>query len=213
MLKKEILLLDNTERKYVNKKQLQTLEDGTELEIVFGEDRCNELLTSFLTDRAKFNNYTTIIIHKNIYKEEQRKQVFKELAELNITLVIFSGGNESYSLKQTEIELPAKKIYAHLKIFIKAGKHRNLLMLIYGEKWKLNILLNVLEKINIVISEKINIDFNTLKIKVPLIELKNIMPKEEYTIFINRTDYESEISRDQIIHIQQNINNKIEELL
>ncbi len=72
-------------------------------------------------------------------------------------LILFSGGIDANYYDKSEyetIEINSKVFYSnHLKLFLESIRdgEQNLLILIYGDRWKLNILLNVLEKINLFI--------------------------------------------------------------
>ncbi len=212
---KNILLLEDTDtREELDTTKLKVFENTTALEVILGSVKCNSFLDEFMLNIDAFEKYDTIIIHASIYKSEQREKLFDKLKELNKKeIVVFSGNSGSSFIKNTLV-VSAKSLYQNLEVYLNEDK-KDILMLQYGQKWKLNILLNILEKINIFIEENTDeeCDFDEFEDDIDLLELKILMSDESYLKFIENNQFEYEINREQIIHIKENINNKIQELL
>ena len=104
-----------------------------------------------------FTPYQVIISHKsafgddNILLLDKLKQYCKSSQKI---LVLFSGGLSSSYYDDNEfihIELNSKLFYSqNLELFLQSAEQsqEHIMMLSYGKYWKVNILLNVLEKIN-----------------------------------------------------------------
>ena len=109
-----------------------------------------------------FDDYSMVIVHKSAFNGDTQKIIYNienECKGRAIPLVLFSGGitanyyEEEKNFKK--LELNSKDFYSqNLKMFLENYKKNGkteLLMLSYGEKWKLDIVLNCMEKINIFI--------------------------------------------------------------
>ena len=111
-----------------------------------------------IQDNFNLEPYDIIISHKSAFGEQNVK-VLKKLEdhckEFKKTLILFSGGivGNFYNRQEYEIlELNSKLFYSNnLTLFLEAFKHNdeNILMLSYGEQWSINIVMNVLERINL----------------------------------------------------------------
>lgn len=102
-------------------------------------------------------NYAVIIVHRSAFGESQINILdkLKEYCEKTKTkLVFFSGGISSTFYLNNTFEfllVNSKILYSeNLKLFLDDCRKDeiNILEIGYGTKWKLNILLNTLEKIN-----------------------------------------------------------------
>lgn len=216
-MNKEILLLENKiDRENINQDKLKKLAESSVLEIVFGDNNCNDLLNKFMDDSEQFNQYSTIIIHASIYTIEKREKLFDRLkVQKEKNIVIFSGEGSTISLNTNSFILPAKVLYSHnLEIFVREP-NRNILMLGYGKNWKINILLNILEKLNLFIDKNIleKYNFDNFEDEIKLLDLKNIMDDDSYDDFINQDPYKDDINKNKIQQIQQKIYKYIEESL
>jgi len=214
---KEILLLeDKVNRDSLKIDALRKLETTTSLslEVILGADKCNDVLDRFMNDASIFSQYTTIIIHASIYRSETREILFNKLKESKDKNIVIFSGDSTFSLIDNKLTLSAESLYSgNLEIFLHE-KNKNLLVLGFGKKWKLNILLNILEKLNFFIEQngEESFDFDDFEDRIELLELKYMMIDENYDNFISRTTYEDEIKRDQISLIQQRIGSHIKEL-
>lgn len=120
----------------------------------------HKLLADLENDTFDLSKYSVIVSHKSAFADHN-VEILGKLANYCQTskkpLVLFSGGIDANYYEKSEyetIEMNSKIFYSdHLKLFLENTRQneRNLLVLIYGNKWKLNTLLNVLEKINLFI--------------------------------------------------------------
>lgn len=122
----------------------------------------NEVYDSFQNGDFDFDDYAMVIVHKSAFNGDTQEVLYgieNECKNRAIPLVLFSGGitanyyEEEKSFKK--LELNSKDLYSqNLKMFLenyrKSG-NIGLLMLSYGQRWKLDIVLNCMEKINIFI--------------------------------------------------------------
>ena len=154
---KKILLIDDRTRR----QDSFTKDTGIDLALYgdiidnFTAESYEELLERFRSgDFDMLNDYETIITHRSAYSEIN-SQVLDKLKDIckkpNKKLVFFSGGISSIFYQKEPFEfllVNSKVLYSeNLKLFLESSEP-NVLMIGYGKKWKLNILLNILEKIN-----------------------------------------------------------------
>lgn len=119
-------------------------------------EKANTLLREIISDTFDLDEYDIIILHKSVQtKDDTNTTIIDRLTEFckekNKTLILFSGGIAANYYKENYLELNSQTFYSqNLKVFLEATMHdnENILMLCYGLKWKLNILLNTLEKVN-----------------------------------------------------------------
>jgi len=213
-----ILLLENNIIR-ANKSDIN-FENYTEvMKSVFSDTKCNSLLDNFLEDNYIFDEYKTIIIHESIYREEQRKELFKALESYakNKNLVKFSGNNTHASLSDRTLQLSAENLYQNLETFLEESKKNepNILILAYGKYWDLNKLLNILQALNLFIEdydEDEEIDFDEFEDDFDLLELKKILSDDDYKkLFKNLDDFEDEIDLEQIKVLAHNFEILIQE--
>ncbi len=110
-------------------------------------------------DTFDFDEYSIIISHQSAFGDENTSLISKlekYCHDTNKTLVLFSGGiDPNYYLKDDDFELlevNSKIFYSqNLKIFLEDFRSGNFqpLILSYGNRWRLNILLYVLESLNV----------------------------------------------------------------
>ncbi|MBD3842860.1 MAG: response regulator, partial [Campylobacterales bacterium] len=126
----------------------------------FIHHKADDILEQISHDSFSFESYDIIICHKSV---ENNTVVLSTLQNYckkhHKTLVLFSGGisvnyydNSEYQL----LELNSKTFYSqNLKLFLEAVKTGNedIMMLCYGENWKLNIVSNILEKTNYLLGQ------------------------------------------------------------
>ena len=122
----------------------------------------DEVYESFKMGEFNLDDYVIVIAHKSAFNGDTQKVLYgieNECKNRAIPLVLFSGGitanyyEEEKNFKK--LELNSKDFYSqNLKMFLENyQKNGNieLLMLSYGKRWKLDIILNCMEKINIFI--------------------------------------------------------------
>lgn len=121
-----------------------------------------EFLEKFKKNTFNLERYSVIISHKSAFNDDNILMLNKlenYCKTNNKPLVLFSGGIDAnyYDNSEYEIaEINSRVFYSeNLKLFIDATKERkeNLLILMYGKKWKLNLMINVLEKVNLFIED------------------------------------------------------------
>jgi len=127
-------------------------------------------------DDVDLGEYLMIITHRSAYGDNDQNILDflkKHCEETNTKLVFFSGGISSTFYSKSKFEfllLNSQAFYSdNLQLFLNdavKNEEPNLLLLGYGENWKINIILNTLEKINLFISDnegKEIIKFNNFK--------------------------------------------------
>ena len=146
-----------------------------------------KIFNDLKNDTYNFDKYAIIILHKSAFDTYNTSIIAKlerYCHESSKVLVLFSGGiDANYYLKDENfelIELNSKTFYSHnLQIFLEDFKNNNLhpLILCYGDKWKLNILLNILETLNLYIdtTNKDKILYKTFMRDNPDIPLLNTL--------------------------------------
>ena len=214
-------------------KKILLIEDRVERQKKFTEDtgidvkNYSDILDNQTTlDKDTLENYSTIITHRSAYGnvDEDILGYLKEYCSNTKTkLVFFSGGISStyYSnIKYEFLLLNSKSFYSkNLKLFLDdftTTNKANLLLLAYGINWKINVMLNVLSKINLFISnERIIledndeglVDFDEFKDETNIDSISDIIKIRYPEIVngaINLTDLES-ISNDVKQYIQQEV--------
>lgn len=165
-MKKIMLIDDRTERqtKFYEETCINFDKDSDVLDN-FTADSYEKLLEEFRNnDFRRLDEYEVIITHRSAFGDLNGQVIstFKELCKQKNkpkSLVFFSGGISSVSIKNSPFEhllLNSKKFYSNnLKLFLELSKNNkpNLLVLAFGENWKINLLLNSLEKINVYIGK------------------------------------------------------------
>ncbi|MDF1875678.1 hypothetical protein JHD48_08020 [Sulfurimonas sp. SAG-AH-194-I05] len=122
-----------------------------------------DFLQDILRDEFDLDKYSIIITHKSAFEEKNIEVLskLKKYCEVHQKpLVFFSGGiSVNYYLNDAyeSLELNSKTFYSsNLTYFLKEFKanNKNILMLCYGKKWRLNVAANILEKTNNFIEKK-----------------------------------------------------------
>ncbi len=212
-----ILLLENKE---VRQKNIAIDFDDQIIHNILGDDKCNEILSSFLDDESVLESYDTIIIHESIYLENERDNLLKKLetfcSQSEKKLIKFSGHNTQAHLKNNLLEISAKSLYANLMIFLEEyiNDDANILMLAYGKNWQLNLLLNVLEKLNLFIENSIegdSFDFDEFEDDFDLLKIKRVLGNKEYEKLLIGIDIDYEISITEIKLLTDNLKKIIQE--
>ena len=155
-MKKILLIEDRAKRQ-----QLFMNDTGIDLSIysdILNNEIDKDYYKQILDDKIDLSQYDIIISHKSVGDKNSGKVIDKlkkhcKLAKTSLTL--FSGGISANYYNDDndfiEMEINSKTFYStNLELFLKAVKENkeNILMLPYGQKWKLNIILNILEKLN-----------------------------------------------------------------
>jgi len=160
-MKKILLLEDRTYRQVraCNNASLELSKYEDELENATNQ-RYEAHFQSLENDSFKVDAYKAIIAHKSGFGDDNQAMLHK-LEQLckksGIPLIYFSGGISLVTFMHTEelekLEINSKVLYSNnLKLFLEHFQQQGeieLMILGYGKSWKLNILLNTLEKINL----------------------------------------------------------------
>ncbi len=124
------------------------------------DQRYLEIYEQLKKDLLIYDNYSIIIAHKSAF-DENNEAIIAKLKKESRILILFSGGiDANYYVKNDTnevLELNSKIFYSNnLKKFLEDFKNKkipNILSLCYGDKWKLNIALNIVEEINYLLNE------------------------------------------------------------
>ena len=155
-----LLIEDRTSRqkRFFNETKIDIESYGDILDNAIDEGY-QKILDELQNDTFDFDVYSIIISHKSAFGDNNTSLVSKlekYCHDTQKTLVLFSGGiDANYYLKDEDFELlevNSKIFYSqNLKIFLEDFRSRNFqpLILSYGNRWRLNILLNVLERLNV----------------------------------------------------------------
>jgi len=161
-MKKVLIIEDRTQR------QEQFLSHtGIKLnEYNFVENKTGISYTKFkeniLADISILNKYEVIISHRSAFEQDNVRildLIKQHCKNENKYLILFSGGiTTSYYGKEPyeQLSLNSKDFYSqNLKLFLDEvdSNNINLLLLAFGKKWKLNAVLNTLEKLNSLTSD------------------------------------------------------------
>lgn len=175
-MKKIILIEDRHKRQELFTKELNfEFEQYTDILDNIILDNFFTLANEIIHDSFNLSKYEIIICHESVQLEENKesnsiiKSKLEEYCKNNHkTLVFFSGGISTNFYDNSEFELlklNSKTFYSkNLPLFLDAirNDNENILMLCYGEHWKENVVANVLEKTNVLLS-KINDDVIYIK--------------------------------------------------
>ena len=213
-MKKKVLIIENRTQR---QKQFLSLTDINLNDYPFIHNKIGKLYDEFkenlLKDTSILNEYEVIISHRSAFEKDNKKvfDLIRNYCERSKKyFILFSGGlSTSYYSKEPyeQLSLNSKDFYSlNLKLFldeINTNDNINLLLLAFGEKWELNIVLNSLEKINSLSSDEIEEfdDFNEFY-GINLKTLKGI-------IYFDEFNKEEEVSIEIVKQIKQKILNYI----
>lgn len=213
-MKKVLLIEDRPQRQkdFLKLSNIDLFKYSDILDNKINEDY-EEFLAKIRANNFDLNVYDVIIAHQSIFVNED-KQILGKIQsyckENSKALVLFSGGNEtSYNIEDYEIlYLSSEAFYSkNLILFLEdfEADNVNIRILTFGKQWKLNIILNILENVNIFIEENIDndIDYDDFANKT---KINLIFDLEENFYQMHREDnwiYLSEILkfRDSIINV------------
>ena len=138
------------------------------------DEKYDEIFDKLKNDSFDFENYSIIISHKSAFDKDNSVIIEKLKSYCNThkkPLVFFSGGIDENYYNKSEYELVlinSKTFYSqNIALFLEAYKdeNENILILPYGKKWKLNIALNLLEKLSFFLQKNEkneNVHYNSL---------------------------------------------------
>jgi len=177
------------------------------------DGRYLDLFKKLKSDIFDFDDYSVIISHKSAF-ENENAEILSKLETYcqnnNKVLVLFSGGIDTNYYFQSDayehIELNSKTLYSeNMKLFLEDCQNGNLnpLILCYGSKWKLNILLNVLEKLTkfILSMNKERVLYNVFLRDNPDISKLDSLNLNIYSPIIESR----KITKDEILKLKESI--------
>ncbi len=123
------------------------------------DNKYEEFIKDIQNNSFDLSIYDVIIAHQSIFINDFKLILGKlknYCKDNHKKLVLFSGGNETSYINDEyeELGLSSEDFYnQNLKLFLENFKQNkiNIRILSFGNKWKLNIILNVLEKISLFI--------------------------------------------------------------
>jgi len=215
-MKKIMLIDDRTERQILFSKDTGIdLKTYSNIFDNFTAESYEELFKEFKDDKfGRLDNYEVIITHRSAY-EEINSKVIDKLKEIckqqKKSLVFFSGGISATSLAYNpdSLLINSKSFYSHnLKLFFEnsVDNRPNIKILAFGEHWKVNLLLNILENINKFIGDNKDeekIDYDDFKDKTEIDSIINILKFQE-----PKTTYDF-IEMKDLKNLVADLNNKI----
>ena len=146
-----------------------------------------EFSHQILQNDSILNRYDIIISHKSAFEDNNIVvlTILENHCKIhNKPLIYFSGGIAANSHNHDEYErliLNSKTFYSqNLKIFLDnvRKEQQNIMMLCYGDRWKLNIVLNTLEKLNSFIEDNLEKDMLRTD-RVPITNLVKVTDSME----------------------------------
>jgi len=170
-------------------------------------------------DIFNFDEYDIIIVHKSAFENEVRTVISKLehfCKETKKSLVLFGGDASSYynNNEYEHLQINSKFFYSeNLKLFLDdyIEGNKNLLILSFGKKWQLNIVLNVVEKINFFLEKNNDEDivYQEFRNETDINQLDNI----EYSFYKVDVDEDNWVYREEIIKLKNSIDTYIEEYI
>lgn len=113
------------------------------------------------SDTSKLDQYECIATHRSALSNQVRDTLKEYCRKNKKQLIFFSGGITSSILKDVEfpfLHINSKEFYSeNLKLFIEACEEQNtlnLLLLQFGKKWKLSLLLNLRNNIAVSLNKQ-----------------------------------------------------------
>ena len=168
------------------------------------DEKYDEIFCKFKDDTFDFDSYSIIISHKSAFDKDNSSMIEKLKSYCKThkkPLVFFSGGIDENYYNKSEYELiliNSKTFYSqNIELFLEAFKsgEEDILMLLYGKRWKLNIALNTLEKL-------------TYDEFIALVDI-NLLSKIDFEYELTKNDFD-EISRDEIEGLKKELYRYVE---
>jgi len=216
---KKILLIEDVitrQNSFMNERDFTLEEYADIVENAIGE-KYQRIAIALKDNSFDFDKYSIVMAHKSAFEKDVGVIIDRLKAyckKENKALVLFSGGTQNYydNTYNDYLELETKYFYSdNLKLFLEAYKENNanILMLSYGEKWIVNSVLNILEKINLFLDRNDDEDFvyDTFKNFTEVDKLKNI----EYLFYAMEIE-DGWVYRKEIIKLRDDILNYIKSL-
>jgi hypothetical protein len=152
---KKVILIEDRPNRQVDfiKKINKNLNEISILENICGFEKFNhykEILSS--GSLTELDKYQVIIVHRSALSGSERLRLIDFSRNNAKTLVLFSGGISSVTLQKlgtggTLLTINSKDLYSHSLINYLKSKELNVLELAFGENWKINLEVNLLDKL------------------------------------------------------------------
>ena len=216
---RKILLIEDREHRqnYFLKQVNINLDDYKEILDNKIDDKYEEFIKDMQSDSFNLSVYDVIIAHQSIFINEYKKILGKlknHCKDNHKALVLFSGGNGTSYIHDNyeELGLSSEVFYSqNLKLFLDDFElnNINIRILTYGNRWKLNIMLNILEKINFFLDKNNgeDIDYDEFLIDTEADMLNNLDIKF-YTMIIKN----DEVLESEVIKLKDDILSHIKEM-
>ena len=127
-------------------------------------EKYDNIILKLKENTFDFEEYEVIICHKSAFKDDNitiLKNIERYCKDNHKVFILFSGGIDgNYYLEEDNyifMELNSQLLYSqNIELFLEDFRDGNInpLILSYGAKWKINILLNILEKINLILDSE-----------------------------------------------------------
>jgi len=212
-MKKILLIEDRSQRQNLFSNETKiNLNNNPILDNMINE-KYDSVLNDLQNDAFILDDYSVIIAHKSAFGDDNimiLKKLENHCRTNKKTLILFSGGIDCNFYLEEEgyimMEINSKTLYSiNIQLFLEGFKkgNNNPLILSYGDRWKSNVLLNVLESINLFIekTQKDKMLYSVFLRDNPRIELINSLDTEVYQPVIEG----NRISKFEIIKLRDNI--------
>ena len=198
--------------------------------IITGLEFDNLIDSLKIHDTSKLDQYDCIASHRSALSNEVRDTLKDYCRNIKKPLIFFSGGITSSVLKDVEfpfLHINSKEFYSeNLRLFIGACEEQNsvnLLLLQFGEKWKLSLLLNLRNNISVALNKQelkekikdVQIDDSELIKKVRDLHINSAIKEDllhEKTESVFSGDDFSPVSFEQIQNIKYVLDRLINEM-
>ena len=207
----------------LKKSKSVTIITGLEFDMLIGSLKIN--------DTRQLDQYECIASHRSALSNEERDTLKEYCRKNKKPLIFFSGGISSSVMKDVEfpfLHINSKEFYSeNLKLFIEECEEHNtanLLLLQFGKKWKLSLLLNLRNNIAVSLNKQelkaklqdVEIDDSELIKRVRDLQINSAIKADllhEKTKDIFSGDDLSPVSFEQIQNIKYVLDRLINEMV
>ena len=183
-----------------------------------------EEVYSFLKNHnLDFSPYDIVLVHKSAFGDENSTisaYIEQECKKMSIMLIYFSGGiDANYYKKEDNFELfevNSTTLYSeNITLFLEVYRNGILApgLILYGKHWKINVLCNQLNKLNIYIEQLKDNDELENFFYEDNSYLQDILFKMEDIEFYKPKPINEEISKDEMKKLRDSIRYNIEKKL
>jgi len=187
------------------------------------DEKYDKFLQDVLHDDFDFTPYNVIVTHKSAYDKDNIKilDILKNHCKTHKkSLVLFSGGVDKNYYDNLDYELivtNSKVFYSkNLQLFLESYRqnHHQLLMLIYGERYKLNIALNIFESLSLYIEKNKGQETINYKKLVKAMSEANVdielLEDIQFEFQIEKNKF-NKVAFENIVTLQKNLEQYIKE--